>query len=149
MIFTLEPTMITELIKFPRSRSICKISPLTKPNSTRFKRTAINSAISSFNKVDNSLASLALDKFKKGLKKVPLGEKPSKQILEDLGKSSTREVRPIINKKYPSVERDIRQNERTYYQDMRNLFVPPDEYTLEERIQKMEDYLYSIIDDEY
>ena len=68
MIFTLEPTMMTELIKFPRSRSICKISPLTKPNSTRFKRTAVNSVISCFNKVDNSLTSLAPGKFKKGIK---------------------------------------------------------------------------------
>ena len=32
MIYTLEPSMIIELIKFPRSQS----------NSTRFKRTAIN-----------------------------------------------------------------------------------------------------------
>ena len=42
IVYTLEPSMIIELIKFARSRSICKISPLTKPNSARFKHTAIN-----------------------------------------------------------------------------------------------------------
>ena len=45
MIYTLKPSMMIKLIKFPRSISICKIGPFTKPNSTRFKPTAINSAI--------------------------------------------------------------------------------------------------------
>ena len=42
MVYNLEPSMIIELNKYPQSRSICIISPKTKPNSTRFKRTAIN-----------------------------------------------------------------------------------------------------------
>ena len=37
IIYTLEPEMIIELVKFPRSRSICKISPKTKQNSARFE----------------------------------------------------------------------------------------------------------------
>ena len=69
IVYSLEPTMISELIEFPRSRSICKISPITKPNSARFKRTAINSAIACFNKVDNSLSVLLPEKFKKSIKK--------------------------------------------------------------------------------
>ena len=58
-------------------------------------------------------------------------------------------MRPIINQKYPGVERDLMQNKITHYQDLRNLFEPPDDYTLEERIQEMEDYLYSMIDEEF
>ena len=61
--------MIIDLVKFPRSRSICKISPKIKPNTARFKRTAINSAISYLNKADYRLTGLPPDKFKKGLKK--------------------------------------------------------------------------------
>ena len=63
IVYTLEPSMIIELIKFPRSRSICKISPLTKPNSARFKHTAINSAIACLNKVDLALTGLTPAKF--------------------------------------------------------------------------------------
>ena len=37
IIYTLAPEMIIDLVKFPRSRSICKISPKTKPNTARFK----------------------------------------------------------------------------------------------------------------
>ena len=37
MVYNLETEMIIELIEFPRSRAICKISPKTKPNSARFK----------------------------------------------------------------------------------------------------------------
>ena len=63
MVYNLEPSMIIELIKLPQSRSICKISPKTKPNSRRFKRTAINSAIACLNKVDNALTGFAPAKF--------------------------------------------------------------------------------------
>ena len=66
IVYTLEPDMIVELIKFPRSRSICKISPKTKPNTTRFKQTAINSAIACLNKADLAFTRLTLAKFKKG-----------------------------------------------------------------------------------
>ena len=69
IIYTLEPEMIIVLDKFPRSRSICKISPKIKPNSARFKRTAINLATSYLNKADLRLTGLPTDKFKKGLKK--------------------------------------------------------------------------------
>ena len=58
IIYTLEPEMIIELVKFPRSRSICKISPNTKPNTARFKRTALNSAIACLNKADLALTGL-------------------------------------------------------------------------------------------
>ena len=57
-------------------------------------------------------------------------------------------MRPIMNKEYPWVERDFLQNEGTHYKDVRNLFEPQDEYSLEERIQELEDYLYSMIDEE-
>ena len=69
IIFNLELIMITELVRFPRSRNICKISPITKPSSTRFKRTAINSAIAFLNKADLALTGLTPAKFKKGFKK--------------------------------------------------------------------------------
>ena len=75
--------MIIELVKFPRSMSICKISPLTKLNPARFKCTAINSAIACLNKVDLALTGLAPAKFKKGLTKVKIGEKASDKILKD------------------------------------------------------------------
>ena len=69
IIYTLEPEMIIELVKFFRSRSICKISPKTKPNSAKFKRTSINSAIACLNKADLTLTGLSPAKYKKGLKK--------------------------------------------------------------------------------
>ena len=77
MVYNLEPEMIIELIKFPWSRAICKISPKTKPNSARFKRTAINSAIACLNKADLALTGFNPAKFKKGLTKVKLHEKAS------------------------------------------------------------------------
>ena len=56
------------------------------------------------------------------MKKGPLWEIPTTQILKDLNKSVIKNLRPIINKKYPGVERDLMKNERTHYQDVRNLF---------------------------
>ena len=74
------------------------------------------------NKVDNSIVGLVPDKFKKGMKKVPSGEKPTTQILEYSNKSLVKKIRLMINKKYPRVERDLMKNERTHYQDVSNLF---------------------------
>ena len=53
IIYTLKPSMITKLIKFPRNRSICKIGLLTKQNSTRFKGSALHSEIHFYKKADN------------------------------------------------------------------------------------------------
>ena len=90
IVYTLESSMIIKLIKLPRSRSICKISPLTKPNSARFKRTAINSAIACLNKVDLTFTGLAPAKFKKGLTKIKPGEKALDKILKVLINLSRR-----------------------------------------------------------
>ena len=137
--------MIIELVKFPRSRSICKISPQTKPNTARFKQTSINSAIACLNKADLALTGLIPAKFKKGLKKVKLNEKASGEILKDLRKFTERKVRPIINKKYPAANfKSSHDDGLNKYEDIVNLFDPPIEFTLEERIPEMEEHLNSI-----
>ena len=84
---------------------------------------------------------MAPDKFKKWYEKPTFGGKPTSQILEDLDKSVTQKIIPIIKKKYPRIERDFMQNDLSYYQDMKNLFEQPDEYTLEERIQEYTPWL--------
>ena len=83
IIYTLEPEMNIDLVKFPRSRSICKISPKTKPNSARTKRTAINSVIACLNKADLASTGLPPAKLKKGLKKSKLNERATDEILKD------------------------------------------------------------------
>ena len=150
IIYTLEPEMIIELVKFPRSRSICKISPNTKPNTARFKRTALNSAIACLNKADLALTGLIPAKFKKGFKKVKLNEKASDKILKDLHKSTERKMRPIINKKYPGANFKPSYDDDgiNKYEDLVNLFDPPENVTLEQRISEMEEHLNSILDEE-
>ena len=145
MVYNLEPMMIIELIKFPRSRSICRISPKTMPNSARLKCTAINSAIACLNKADIALTGLAPVKFNKGLSKVTLKEKASEEILKDLNKSIEKKTRPIINKKYPGFKPKSNDDGLSSYKDLVNLFDPPEEYTLEERISEMEEHLNSIL----
>ena len=147
IIYTLEPKMITELVKFPRSRSICKISPKTKPNSARFKRTAINSAISCLNKADLKLTGLPPDKFKKGLKQVKLCEKVPDEILKGLTKVTERKVRPIINKKYPGADFS-RKNQFEDGYNFAELFDPPEYMSLEDRIAEMEEHLRLLIEEE-
>ena len=148
-IHTLEPEMIMKLVKFPRSRSICKIRPKTKPNSVRFKQTAINSAIACLHKADLALTGLIPAKFKKGFQKVKLNEKASDEILKDLHKSTERKVRPIINKKYPGANfMSSYDDGLNKYEDIVNLFDPPENVTLAERISEMEEYLNSILDEE-
>ena len=89
------------------------------------------------------MTGLAQAKFQIGLKKVNIGEKASEEMLKDLNKSVKKKMRPVINKKYPGATFSPRENHRNYYQDMSNLYDPPNEYTIEERIIEMEDYLYS------
>ena len=145
----LRDKVLIELVKFPRSRDICKISPKTKPNSARFKQTAINSAIACLNKADLALTGLNPAKFKNGFKKVKLHEKASDEILKDLHKSVERKVKPIINKKYPGAKfKPDDDDGLNKYEDIVNLFDPPEEYTLEEKITKMEEHFNSILNDE-
>ena len=124
IIYTLEPKMIIDLVKFPRSRSICKISPKIKPNSARFKRTAINSAIACLNKADLKLTGLPPEKFKKGLKKVKLSENVPDDIWKDLTKITEKKIRPIINKKYPGAD-FIKKNKFHDGFNLAELYDPP------------------------
>ena len=146
IIFTLEPKMITELVKFPRSRKICKISPKVKPNSARFKRTAINSAIYCLNKADLKLTGLPPKKFKKGLKKVKLSDPLPDEILKDLTKITEKKLRPIINKKYPGADFK-RKNQFDDGFNLAELYDPP-EMSIEERISDMEEHLATLIEEE-
>ena len=55
--------------------------------------------------------------------------------MKDLDKSVKRKVRPIINKKYPGAKfKSDDDDGLNKYKDIVNLFDPPEEYTLEERI---------------
>ena len=99
------------------------------------------------NKVDLSLTGLAPDKFKNGLTKVPIGEKVSEEILKNLNKSVTKKERAIINNIYPGASFSPNEPKRNFYEDLRNLYDPPDNYTIEERIMAIEDFFYSIIDE--
>ena len=59
-----------------------------------------------------------------------------------------KKVRPITNKKYPGASFRPDEPKINFYQDLINLHDPPNEYTLKERIIEMEDFLYSILDEE-
>ena len=148
IIYTLEPKMIIDLVKFPRSRSICKISPKTKPNSARFKRTAINSAISCLNKADLKLTGLPPEKFKKGLKKVKLSENVPDDIWKDLTKITEKKIRPIINKKYPGAD-FIKKNNIHDGFNLAELYDPPECMSIEDRITEMEEHLNTLLEEEY
>ena len=106
------------------------------PNSTRFKRTDIKSAIVCLNKVDNSLSGLMPKKFKKGIKKVPLGEKLSVEILQDLNKTVNKKPRPITKQQYLRASVENKALNRNYYKHMRNLYDPLEDYMLEEKISR-------------
>ena len=68
--------------------------------------------------------------------------------MKDLNKSVEKKLRPIINKKYPGAEVKHHNDGLSYYEDMRNLYDPPDEHTIEERISEMEEHHNSILDEE-
>ena len=59
-------------------------------------------------------------------------------------------MRPIINKKYPGAnfKQSYDDDGINKYEDLVNLFEPPENITLEERISEMEDHLNSILDEE-
>ena len=56
-------------------------------------------------------------------------------------------MRPIINKKYPGAKVHSNNEAIPFYEDLRNLYDPPDEYTIEERIKEMELHLDSLINE--
>ena len=56
-----------------------------------------------------------------------INEKASEEILKDLNKSIKRKVRPIINKKYPGAKINSTNEVIQFYEDLRNLYDPPDE----------------------
>ena len=90
------------------------------------------------------MTGLPPDKFKKGLKKVRLGEKASDEILKDLNKITEKKPRPIIKKKYPGA--DFKPNypdDDGYckYEDLVYLYDPPECISIEERINEMEEHL--------
>ena len=69
--------------------------------------------------------------------------------MKDLKKSVERKVRPIINKKYPGAQfKSDDDDGLNKYEDIVNLFDPPEDYTLEERISEMEEHLNSVLDEE-
>ena len=148
IIYMLEPEMIIDLVKFPRSRSICKISPKIKPNSARFKRTAVNSAISFLNKADLKWTGLPPEKFKKGLKKVKLCDPVPDNILKDLTKVTEKKIRPIINKKYPGADFSKKNQFHDGY-NLAELYDPPEYMSLEDRIKEMEEHLSTLLDEEH
>ena len=67
--------------------------------------------------------------------------------MKDLNKSIEKKPRPIINKKYPGAKNKQMNDGLSFYEDMVNLYDPPNEYTLEERINEMEDHLKSLLDE--
>ena len=66
-----------------------------------------------------------------------IGDKVSEEILKDLNKSIEKKVRTVIKKKYPGSTFNWSVNNQNFYQDIINLYEPPDEYTTEERIMEM------------
>ena len=67
--------------------------------------------------------------------------------MKDLNKSVGKKIKPIINKKYPDAKVQRNNDGLFYYEDLRNLYDPPDEYTIEERIKEMEEHLVSLVND--
>ena len=84
------------------------------------------------------------------MKKLPLGNKPSAKMLEDLHKSTNNErvPKPIIQKHYPGVKKKKYTPASYHYEHIKTLFEPPDEISIEDRIRDMEEYLWSLMDEE-
>ena len=57
--------MITDYVRHPTYRQACKVAPIIKPRTARFKRTAIASGIHYYNKLHTDTASLDPKKCKK------------------------------------------------------------------------------------
>ena len=72
----------------------------------------------------------------------------SEEILKDLNKSGKKKMKLIINKKYPGAKVKRNNDGLSYYEDMINLYDPPNDYTIEERIMEMEEHLNSLLDDD-
>ena len=70
IIFNKEPQIVLDYVRYPRSRAACKVAPVLKPNTTRFKRTAIASGIANYNKLSNTTASLEPKKAKVVIQKL-------------------------------------------------------------------------------
>ena len=68
-------------------------------------------------------------------------------ILKGLTKVTERKVRPIINKKYPGAD----FSSKTQFDDgynFNNLFDPPEDISIEDRIAEMEEHLRILIEEE-
>ena len=102
-----EPEMITDNVRHPTYRQACKVAPIIKPRTARFKRTAIASGIHYYNKLHTDTASLDPKKCKKLIYMMDnYDEVPKMSQLNRVNKSNDPPIKkPIISKntKFPGI----------------------------------------------
>ena len=84
------------------------------------------------------------------MKKVELCGKATDEILKDLNKSTEKKIRPVINKKYPGANFKPKYDDDgiNKYEDLVNLFDPPEYSTIEDRISEMEEHLNMLLEED-
>ena len=82
IIYNLEPEIITDYVRHPTYCAACKVAPKIKPKSTRFKRTAVASGITNYNKFSKTMASLNPKKCKAVIQMLKkMGDVPEPKML--------------------------------------------------------------------
>ena len=102
IISTGQPEQIIDLIRLPRSRDKCKLTPNQLTRSGRFKRSAIISGITNYNKIHAEIRCLPPDKCSKIIKTQGLFTKP-----EDLTSQTfklSEKLKPKISTNKNSLE---------------------------------------------
>ena len=149
------PEMITEYIRHPKYRKACKVAPIIKPRTTRFKRTAIASGIHYYNKLHTNTAKLEPKKCKKLIYTMDkYDEEPKTSDRAKINKSSNQNDKEkslqktnkkIINTNYYA---QAKVDNSKYYEFITNLFETPKLDNIDIRINDMERSLYAMIDEE-
>ena len=149
------PEMITDYVRHPTYRKACKVAPVIKPRSTRFKRTAIASGIYHYNKLHTNTASLEPKKCKKLIGMMENYDKEPK--LNELNKvnktndpNAKKQGNPKVSKN-PTKTNDYAQakeDNTLYYEYITNLFEAPRLEPIDIRIIEMERSLRAMIDEE-
>ena len=145
--------MITDYIRHPKYRQACKVAPIIKPRTTRFKRTAIASGIHYYNKLHTNTAKLEPKKCKKLIYLMSkYDDEPKINELAKVNKKSNQTKKTyqktdkkIIESRYYA---QAKEDNSEYYKFITNLFDPPKMDEIDIRINDMEKSLYAMIDEE-
>ena len=130
LIFTGQPDQIIDLIRLPKSREKCKLTPNQNTRSGRFKRSAIINGITNYNKIHPDIRCMAPAKCSKTIKNQGIFTKP--KDLTDPSSTQPKKLKPKNNTK--------KENLETYVHLIRrNMDEAPDQ-DINENIMDMEEH---------